>query len=83
MRKNISLPKNIEDSLSAYRSARKVETGKLLFRETAIVELLRVALAGFEPPVPTADRLAEIELRLEVLEAAASVAAASEGESNG
>jgi hypothetical protein len=54
--------------LMQYRKARKVDTGPLMFRDTAIVELLRTALAGLEPPKPIEDRLCEIEIRLTRLE---------------
>lgn len=74
MRKSISFisfPKDVEDRLTEYRRSRKAETGKMPFRETAVIELLRKALDGFEPVRPIEDRLAEIENRLQRLEAEA------------
>ena len=68
MNKHMSFPKELEDKLTAYRRQRKEETGKTLFRETAICELLRKALDGVEPPRPLADRVAELERRVEKLE---------------
>jgi hypothetical protein len=68
VRKNTTFPKDIEDRLLQYRKARKSDTGKLMFRETAIVELLRVALTDFQPPKPVEDRLDDIERRLHELE---------------
>ena len=68
MRKSISFPKDVEDRLIEYRKSRKSETGKMMFRETAIVELLQKALSGLEPPRPLDDRLCEIERRLYLLE---------------
>ncbi len=68
MRRSVSFPKDIEDRLLAYRKARKAETGKMMFRESAITELLRVALEGFQPPKPMEERLRAIEKRLTKLE---------------
>ncbi len=68
MRKNTTFPKDVEDRLLEYRKYRKSQSGKLMFRETAIVELLRVALTNFEPPKPVEDRLGDIERRLFNLE---------------
>jgi hypothetical protein len=68
VRKNATFPKDIEDRLLQYRKARTSDTGKLMFRETAIAELLRVALADFQPPKPVEDRLDDIEKRLRELE---------------
>lgn len=68
MRKKLSFPKDIEDRLLEYRKARKDESGKMIFRETAIIELLRAALAGYQPPMPLEDRLKQIEDRLAMLE---------------
>ena len=68
MRKNTTFPKDVEDGLLEYRKSRKSEIGRLMFRETAIVELLRKSLDGFEPPKPVEDRLDDIERRLYELE---------------
>ena len=68
MKKSVSFGKDLEARLLEYRKARKEETGKMMFRETAILELLRIALQDFSPPMPIEDRLREIEQRLAVLE---------------
>lgn len=68
MSRSLSLPQDVEDKLTQYRKSRKSETGKMIFRETAIVELLRKSLDGFEPPRPLESRLDEIERRLLALE---------------
>ncbi len=68
MRKNISFPKDIEDKLLEYRKLRKTQTGKMLFRETAITELLRIALSDIQPEKPVEDRLSDIEQRLGLIE---------------
>lgn len=68
MRKNISFPKDVEDKLDVYRKSRKEETGKTMFRETAVIELLRTALLNFQPAKPVEDRLDDIEKRLLRLE---------------
>jgi len=68
MRKNTTFPKDIEGKLLEYRQSRKSETGKVMFRETAIIELLRTALANVEPAKPLEDRLKEIEGRIQRLE---------------
>jgi hypothetical protein len=64
----LPLPKNLESKLTAYRKARKAETGKMMFRETAILELLKIALEGYSPPMPLEDRLKAIEKRLTSIE---------------
>lgn len=64
----IQLPNDLEERLHAYRNARKEETGKVLHRATAIVELLRKTLSDFEPPKPVTERLSELEKRIEQLE---------------
>jgi hypothetical protein len=68
MKKSVSFGKDIEARLLEYRKARKEETGKMMFRETAICELLQIALQNYSPPMPIEDRLREIEQRLAVLE---------------
>jgi len=68
VRKSISFPRDVEDRLIEYRKSRRSETGKMMFRETAIVELLRKVLDGFDPPRPLENRLDEIERRLSSLE---------------
>jgi len=65
---NATFPKDIEDRLLQYRKTHKSDTGKLMFRETAIVELLRVALTDFQPPKPVEERLDDIRRRLHELE---------------
>lgn len=68
MRRNVTFPKDIEDRLLEYRKSRKTETGKLMFLESAITELLRIALTGFVPPMPMEDRIAALESRVAQLE---------------
>lgn len=68
VRKNITFPKDIEDKLSEYRLSRKSETGKVMFRETAVVELLRKALLDVKPATPIQDRLLDLEKRIQRLE---------------
>ena len=68
MKKSASFGKDIEDRLLEYRKARKEQTGKMMFRETAIMELLQIALQDFSPPMPIEDRLRGIEQRLSVIE---------------
>lgn len=68
MRRNVTFPKDIEDRLLEYRKARKSHTGKMMFRETAIIELLETALTGFVPPMPLEDRLSALENRVKELE---------------
>jgi hypothetical protein len=55
-----------------YRRARKEETGKAVFRETAIYELIHKAVDGFSPPAPLTDRLTRLEERVMFLESLAS-----------
>lgn len=69
MHRNVTFPKDVEERLLEYRKSRKTETGKLMFRASAITELLRVALTGFVPPKPVEDRLSELESRVSKLEA--------------
>ena len=57
--------------VDAYRQASKEATGKAVFRETAIYELLQKALDGFSPPTPLADRLGRLEDRVMFLESLA------------
>lgn len=64
----MTFPKDIEDRLLHYRKSRKSDTGKLMFRETAIIELMRMALTDFQPPKPVEERLNDIERRLHELE---------------
>ena len=71
MRRNTTFGKDIEDKLMEYRRSRKSETGKMMFRETAIIELLKTALMNFEPAKPVEDRLSDIECRLARLESSA------------
>lgn len=68
MRQNVTFPKDIEDRLLQYRKSRKAEIGKMMFRESAIIELLHIALTGFVPPKPLEDRLSELESRVTKLE---------------
>ena len=68
MKKSASFGKDIEDRLLEYRKARKEQTGKMIHRETAITELLQIALQDFSPPMPIEDRLRGIEQRLSVIE---------------
>lgn len=68
MRSKSALPKDLEAKLSTYREARRAETGKVMFRDTAISELLRTALMKYEPSKPVEARLADIETRLSQLE---------------
>ena len=68
MHRNVTFPKDVEERLLEYRKSRKTETGKLMFRESAITELLRIALTGFVPPMPLEDRLAALEERVKELE---------------
>jgi hypothetical protein len=64
----MTFSKEIEDRLLEYRKARKSQTGKMMFCETAIIELLETALTGFVPPMPLGDRLAALEGRVKELE---------------
>ncbi|WP_417744773.1 hypothetical protein [Rosistilla oblonga] len=64
----MNLPNDIETKLAEYRRQRRSETGKVVHRSTAIVELLRKALDGVEPPKPLEERLSEIDKRLDALE---------------
>jgi hypothetical protein len=63
-----TFPQEIEDKLKAYRDKRRAETGKVLQRETAIRELLLMALADVKPATPLADRIKNLEQRLQVVE---------------
>jgi uncharacterized protein Yka (UPF0111/DUF47 family) len=66
--KAMYLPRDLETKLDEYRRQRKEETGKRPFRYTAILELLKKALAGVEPEKPLTKRIEEIEDRLDLIE---------------
>ncbi len=68
MNKSMSFPKDIEDKLAAYREQRKADTGKKMFRETAITELLRIALTNFKPHAPVQEQLDDLKSRVSRLE---------------
>ena len=55
--------------IDAYRQQRKEETGKTLFRVSAVKELLETALEGVEPVSTTQERLTALEERVERIEA--------------
>ncbi len=64
----LNLPNDIEEKIKLYRNQRREESDKVLFRDSAIVELLRKALDGIEKPMPLSDRVLKIEHRLDALE---------------
>lgn len=68
MNKNYTFPKDVEDRLLEYMKKRESETGRPMDRADATVELLRTALAGYDPPKPLEERLSDIERRLRSLE---------------
>ena len=64
MKRKLSFPRDVEDAILEYRKSRKADIGKMLFRDTAIVELLRKALIGVTPQAQLADRVMALERRL-------------------
>lgn len=68
MRTSIHIPDDLEKKLTAYRQNRKQELGKLPFRDTAIIELLRSALAHVPIETPITDRLVDLEKRTKAIE---------------
>lgn len=65
------IPDDLLPSLDHYRQVRRAETGKLMTRQTAVVELLTKSLEGVSPPAQfrTLDsRLLAMESRIEALE---------------
>lgn len=68
MRLLLNIPDQLESKLTAWRNAQKEESGKVVFRNTAVLELLTMALDGVEPKLPIVDRLAALEARVDELE---------------
>lgn len=64
----IDLPRELEQKLTVYRAKRRAETGKVVQRRTALLELLAKSLDGVEPSRPLAERLSELERRVTELE---------------
>jgi phage terminase small subunit len=62
------LPHDLELKLNEYRQQRRDEIGRKMFRDAAIVELLRKALEGVAAPNPLSDRVNDLERRLRSVE---------------
>ena len=57
----MKLPPKLEAKLTAFRQSIKAETGKLPFRDTAILMLIEKSLTGVDVPKPMSDRVTELE----------------------
>ncbi len=67
-RYTVLLSNSLSKKLSAYRAARFDELGRRITSARAISELVERALDGVTPAAPLADRITELEDRVERLE---------------